>query len=332
MANGLDISEWLNSLDSNSTNATNQATNKIISGAWVELVKVKKWYSMRLIRWNATNKRKEYVKYIGTLAKCKENPVYAAEAYRVTWPWYTQPKLNGIRCLAWLAPDGTVRLISRNGNPFAGLEHVRAELARVLPPGVTLDGELYIHGVPLQRLAGLVRKPQPGSERLEYHVYDVAAERVPLEDRLAKIPDLRGPCRYVRGVTVRDDDDLARIHAAYVGAGYEGTMLRRPGSMYAAGQRSPDLLKHKAWEEEEFAIVGGHAATGEHVGAVVFECVTAAGRRFSCVPRFPVEERRTMYARLREHVGQRLTVRYLELSADGIPTGCPVGVAIRNYE
>lgn len=53
------------------------------SGEWVELVKVKKWYSMRLMRWDATNKRKVYVKYIGTLEKCKNDPVYSAEAYRL---------------------------------------------------------------------------------------------------------------------------------------------------------------------------------------------------------------------------------------------------------
>jgi hypothetical protein len=63
--------------------ATNPATNKEVSGVWVELVKVKKWYSMRLMKWDATNKRKQYVKYIGTLEKCKASPVYASEASRL---------------------------------------------------------------------------------------------------------------------------------------------------------------------------------------------------------------------------------------------------------
>jgi len=72
--------DWLSTLENH---ATNPATNQKSSGAWVELVKVKKWYSMRLMRWNATNKRKEYVKYIGTLEKCKTNTVYASEAARL---------------------------------------------------------------------------------------------------------------------------------------------------------------------------------------------------------------------------------------------------------
>jgi hypothetical protein len=73
------INSWLASLENNATNATNE----IVGGVWVELVKVKKWYSMRLMRWDATNKRKVYVKYIGTLEKCKKHPVYSAEAHRL---------------------------------------------------------------------------------------------------------------------------------------------------------------------------------------------------------------------------------------------------------
>jgi hypothetical protein len=77
---GVDIiSSWLSGL----TPATNSATNTQLTGTWVELVKVKKWYSLRLMKWDATNKRKEYVKYIGTLANSKKNPVYAEEAHRL---------------------------------------------------------------------------------------------------------------------------------------------------------------------------------------------------------------------------------------------------------
>jgi hypothetical protein len=74
------ISDWLLTIENP---ATNSATKHVVSGVWVELVKVKKWYSMRLMKWNATNKEKEYVKYIGTLEKCKANPVYSAEALRL---------------------------------------------------------------------------------------------------------------------------------------------------------------------------------------------------------------------------------------------------------
>jgi len=77
------ISGWLATLETGATNSTNSATNQKESGAWVELVKVKKWYSMRLMRWDATNKEKVYVKYIGTLKNCKADPLYASEALRL---------------------------------------------------------------------------------------------------------------------------------------------------------------------------------------------------------------------------------------------------------
>lgn len=74
------ILDWLTTLE---TGATNPATNQKVSGTWVELVKVKKWYSLRRMKWDATNKKKVYDKYIGTLESCKKNPVYAQEARRL---------------------------------------------------------------------------------------------------------------------------------------------------------------------------------------------------------------------------------------------------------
>jgi len=53
------------------------------AGDWLELVKVKKWYSVRLMRWDPINGKKIYVKYIGTLDKCKADPAYSVEAYRL---------------------------------------------------------------------------------------------------------------------------------------------------------------------------------------------------------------------------------------------------------
>jgi len=76
---GGDLSSWLRGL----TPATNNATNPQLTGTWVELVKVKKWYSLRLMKWDATNKRKVYVKYIGTLTNAKKDTIYSGEALRL---------------------------------------------------------------------------------------------------------------------------------------------------------------------------------------------------------------------------------------------------------
>ena len=61
-----------------------ERTEKMIEESeWLELVKVKKWTYVRLMRWDAVNNKKEYIKHIGTLDECKRNPFYAAEAIRL---------------------------------------------------------------------------------------------------------------------------------------------------------------------------------------------------------------------------------------------------------
>jgi hypothetical protein len=73
---------WLGSLANQATNSSADATNKA-GGTWVELVKVKKWYYVRLMRW-VPGKGKEYVRHIGTLEAVKKaGGIYAEEARRL---------------------------------------------------------------------------------------------------------------------------------------------------------------------------------------------------------------------------------------------------------
>lgn len=65
------------------TNEIIEETEEIQESQWIELVKVKKWYSVRLMRWNSESKKKEYVRYIGTLEKCKKDPIYSEEVNRL---------------------------------------------------------------------------------------------------------------------------------------------------------------------------------------------------------------------------------------------------------
>lgn len=60
-----------------------EAEKEIEESEWLELVKVKKWYYVRIMRWNSTDGKKEYVRHIGTLEECKNNELYSAEAYRL---------------------------------------------------------------------------------------------------------------------------------------------------------------------------------------------------------------------------------------------------------
>jgi hypothetical protein len=56
---------------------------------------------------------------------------------------------------------------------------------------------------------------------------------------------------------------------------------------------------------------------------------TDSGERFNCRPEGSQENRADLFKNRRELVGKYLTVRYFELSKDGIPL-FPVGVGVRD--
>jgi len=64
---------------------------------------------------------------------------------------------------------------------------------------------------------------------------------------------------------------------------------------------------------------------------VVWICETAKGQRFKCRPKGTQADRRDKYRNRQKYFGKMLTVKYQELTNDGIPR-FPVGIAIRDYE
>jgi len=106
------------------------------------------------------------------------------EPRRVTYPCYLQPKLNGIRALY---QGGHFQ--SRDQLPFPNglLSHLAEPLLRLFGPEVILDGELYVHGWPLQRINAAVtpvrQQPTEDTLKVEYHVFDVVDFEKSFEER-----------------------------------------------------------------------------------------------------------------------------------------------------
>src|SRR4051794_40632406 len=61
-------------------------------------------------------------------------------------PWAYEPKLDGFRCLLSISEFGDVRLDSRRAKPLGRYFPEVVAAARLLPPGLVLDGELVIAG------------------------------------------------------------------------------------------------------------------------------------------------------------------------------------------
>lgn len=252
------------------------------------------------------------------------------------FPCYVQRKYDGTRCVAMPGKG----LYSRNRKRYPHMNHIVAEINK-LPDEMVLDGELYSDTLTFQEIVGLVKretlKEGDGEKQLQIklHVYDIINNSMPYEERMANLQMLFKRYKFkhltlVDTVMCESEDRMKELHAQFVSEGYEGIMLRSVKGFYK-NSRSADLLKYKEFFDGEYEVVGYKEGEGLEAGCVLWVCKTPEGRIFNCRPRGSREDRVTLYARGEEFIGKPLTVRYQELTDEGIPR-FPVGIAFRDYE
>jgi ATP-dependent DNA ligase len=252
------------------------------------------------------------------------------------FPCYVQRKYDGTRCVAMPGKG----LFSRNRKRYPHMDHIVAEIKK-LPDELVLDGELYSDTLTFQEIVGLVKREtlKKGDEEKQYqiklHVYDIINTSMTYEERMNNLQMLFKRYKF-KNLTLVDtmvcdsEDKMKELHAQFVSEGYEGIMLRTTKGFYK-NSRSADLLKYKEFFDGEYEVIGYKEGEGLEAGCVLWVCKTPEGRVFNCRPRGSREDRVTLYARGGEFVGKPLTVRYQELTDEGIPR-FPVGIAFRDYE
>lgn len=182
--------------------------------------------------------------------------------------WIFEPKLDGVRCLAFKSGDD-VRLMSRNkldlSQRFPG---VAQALGRQNHDFV-VDGE--VAAVKDGRTSfGLLQQAGRTKVSIQYFVFDVISvdgknvTKKPLLDRkalLKKALSWRRPLRYVDHVV---GDGEASLEAACQ-QGLEGVIAKRIQARYVSG-RSKEWLKFKCANEQEFVIGAYTDPQGSRVG------------------------------------------------------------------
>ena len=119
--------------------------------------------------------------------------------------------------------------------------------------------------------------------------------------------------------------------AQFIIDGFEGLIVRNYAGLYKRGKRSADLQKVKPIEDAEFKIIGFRDGRGKFEDAVIWRCVTDAGKEFEAVPLGTMEQRREWFGDGAKYVGKMLTVKFANYTPDGVPFH-PVGVVVRDYE
>jgi len=276
---------------------------------------------------------------------------------------FSQPKLDGIRCIA--VREG---LFTRTGKPITAVPHIHEALEPFFEkyPNATLDGELYNHAYKddFNKIIHLVRKQNLTEEHLaeskkmiQYHIYDAPVigesigvahscltEKDLFSDRTSVLDaqfsnlgidgrSLHGepnPLVIVETTEVNSREHLDELYADYVEVGYEGQMIRLDAPY--ENKRSPKLLKRKEFVDEEYEILGYDEGTGNREGTVKhFKFKNKDGREFCSNVKGTFEYMAELLERGDELVGKQATVKYFNLTPDGIPR-FPYVIAIRDYE
>jgi len=295
-------------------------------------------------RWNK-KKDELYVESLDEIDNTVENILpmlahkYQDRKHNIEFPCFVQPKLNGVRCLFQHGD-----FISRKGKMYDTLDHMRGDLEKLSDIGI-VDGEIFSRDMTFQTIAANVKKLRDTSKNLEYWIYDQINDKG-FEERMEQILFLfvkhgekdvdeygrMGSLVFVPTIECHNEEDIMKCHKAFTADGFEGTIIRNKKGKYKPNlKRSADLQKYKDFLDSEYEIIGGKEATGNEEGCIVFKCKTDTDGEFDVRPRGTRELRRRWYGELDSIIGKMLTVRYQELSDDGIPI-FPVGITIRDYE
>lgn len=243
--------------------------------------------------------------------------------------FYGSTKIDGTRCLMhW---DGKkISTASRGGGNYdiaASFITQDPNLIEWLKahPDIWLDGELYIHGLPLSYISGLVRLQKPSNEhkKLSYYIYDLAIPDKPFKDRLVILEDLKNAVNgsdkitMVNHVKISGWLNIKSLHDKYVEQGWEGLVIRDPNKEYKFGTRDNRMIKIKMFQDDEYKITG--ITEGMRDEDFVFNLETKEGYPFEAKPIGDRALRQWYREHIDEIKGQLGTVKHFGMTTTSKP-------------
>lgn len=206
---------------------------------------------------------------------------------KVSGKKFIEVKLDGVRVLTVVYPDGRVDQFSRNGKELLNFEHVKRQIsmfAKKFDEPVVLDGEIMSNS--FQDLMKQVhRKDNVDANDAVLYLFDI----VPLKDfekgyyengqisRSRWLKDWYEACssllfnvnivgqELVDLDTPEGDKKLQEINARAIAGGYEGIMMKDPNAPYEC-KRSVAWLKLKPFIEVSLEVVNCEEGTGRNAG------------------------------------------------------------------
>ena len=241
---------------------------------------------------------------------------------------YSQPKIDGMRCIA--RKDG---LWTRTGKQIVGTPHIWDSLKVFFQkhPNMILDGELYNHDLndDFNTIISMVRKTKPTDEDLaksesliQYHIYDlIVMDELDLEFRKRELLRYEAANKYVRvlpTMQVSTKEGLDSLYEGYLEHGYEGQIVRIDAPY--ENKRTKILIKRKEFSTDEFVVVKMLEGQGNWRGCIkhfVLWLDKEKTKQFQAGVRGNMDTLQKLY--LDGVTPDWVTLRYFTPTPDGIP-------------
>ena len=283
---------------------------------------------------------------------------------------YSQPKLDGIRCIVRLE-NGEVVARTRKGRTITTIPHILKTLEPTFVDNEKLvfDGELYNHDLKhdFNKIVSLVRKQKPvrsksdtdksfqkkldkfvdalveSKKLVQYWIYDIPRttkknESSNFSERFFNRMDSDSPmlplsthCQFVSTSEVFNEEQLTNLYSKYIEEGYEGQMIRID-SPYEQ-KRSATLLKRKDFMDAEYKVVDIEEGNGNRAGTakhLVCYC-SETDQTFNSNIKGTFEYLAEILNNREKYINKEATIKFFELTPDGIPR-FPYAIAFRDYE
>jgi len=289
----------------------------------------------------------------------------------IIYPVFVQYKLNGVRALIQkkqintnntLFDTNQITIESSEGNIYR-IKHIEDALSKFFHkhPEIILDGEIYMHGEPLNKIIkrlpktnkyGTVSKASLPTKDLQFHIFDIKDEKMLQQDRFSllfsskimkDLKELYPIIQIVKTEVVSSRERLEVLMEEFVKAGYEGLVFRYPNVPYISGSKRVRLAgKYKKHFETECKILDiqdeGMKNNVRVIKLVLQNDINdniftaTLGKTADDKESFTNEDKLNIYLNKNKLIGEFATVAYYERSGvDKVPMFANV-IAIRNYE
>ena len=232
------------------------------------------------------------------------------EIHRVKYPCFGSPKIDGVRSKF----KGGL-FYSRNGHPYAGLEHLQKELRNITEE---IDGELVVPGVTFQVGSGWIRSDDPTPDA-EFRIIELPTIKENLITRLTMMADLVfDGISYIPRTVLNNENDIYDFYKACRNNGYEGAIIT-PYDYEYVGSRSWRWMKLKPLKVYDTKVLDvyegekGKKYEGQMGGAIVL----FNGKSNKVGGGWSDIQRKAYWEKPELLIGRMIEVHYMEETDDG---------------